>query len=210
MRQFSTIILLVFAIFILTCPVQSAYKGGISYSIPIEYKNLSESELKTKADKYFYLAQQIKDGELNEDITNALNIYSILQHVNPYNIEYSVRLGILYDKINKDRYAKGNFSRAIGTDSSRYEPYFYFGEYYYKRGLYKHALRYYKRALEKLQTPNYDLYCRLGDIYEKFGDTKQALKYLKQAEEQSPNDELSAKIKRVEAFDSVNKVYYKN
>jgi len=191
-------------------PVFSAYKGGISYSIPIEYKNLSESELKTKADKYFYLANQVDDGVVKAETTNALVLYSILQHVNPQSAEYYVRAGILYDKIKKDRYAKGCFSSAISVEPSKPESYFYFGEFYYKRGQYRQALRYYTRALENSVTPQYDLYYKLGDIYEKFGDTKNALKYLKLANEQSPNEKLDAKIKRTESFDSINKMYYRD
>lgn len=210
MRRLSTIYLLIFFTLILTLPAESAYKGGITYSIPIEYKNLSESELNDKAKVYYHNALRLKDREVNEDMTNALLIYSILQDVNPNNPVYPVKLGILYDKIGKDRYAKGGFSRAIGVDSSFPDSYFYFGEFYYKRQLYRSALRYYKRALEHSYKPSYDLYYRLGDIYEKFGDTKNALKYLKLASEQSPNSELDNKIKFVEGMNGKNSAYYNN
>ncbi len=208
MRQLSTIFILIFLILLVQIPSFSAFKGGISYSIPIEYKNLSETELNEKAKYYFYLADKLEDCVVNEDMTNALVLYSILENVNPDNTEYCVRLGRLYDKIGKDRYAKGNFSRAIGINQNFPDSYFYFGEFYYKRQLYRQALRYYKRALEHYKKPNYDLYCRLGDIYEKFGDTKSALKYLKLASEQSPNPELDNKIKYIETFDKANKTYY--
>lgn len=209
MRQFSTLLLLIFIFLGLNTQAIGAYKGGIEYSIPIEYKNLSASELENKAGVYYHNALHAEIGVLTDDVTNALVLYSILQHVTPENIQPSVRLGILYDRLGKDRYAKGNFSRAIGIDSSRYEPYFYFGEYYYERGQYRMALKYYKRALECIKNPNYDLYVRLGDVYEKFGDTKQALKYLDLAQTQSPNPELDTKIKRIKSFDSLNSQYYK-
>ena len=137
MRQLSTIFLLVFIAFVFTTPSYSAYKGGVSYSIPIEYRNLSESELNDKAKIYFHNALKLNDGEINEDMTNALLIYSILQNVNPDNVVYPVKLGILYDKIGKDRYAKGGFSRAIGINPSYADAYFYFGEFYYKVKLIK-------------------------------------------------------------------------
>lgn len=210
MRRLSTIYLLIFFLFLIALPSECAYKGGITYSIPVEYKNLSESELNDKAKLYYHNALKLKDGEVNSDMTKALLIYSILQNVNPDNPVYPVKLGILYDKIGKDRYAKGGFSRAIGVDSSFSDAYFYFGEFYYKRQLYRSALRYYKRAFEHSSKPSYDLYCRIGDIYEKFGDTKSALKYLKLAKEQSPNAELDNKIKFVETFDGKNSAYYNN
>lgn len=208
MRQFSTIILVIFTFSNLIMPANCAYKGGVIYSIPIEYKNLSESELVAKADKYFQNAQ-ISCEYVNEDITSALTLYSILQNLNPNNISYSVKLGILYDKLGKDRQAKGNFSRAIGIDSARYEPYFYFGEFYYNREQYRQALKYYNLALERSESPDYELYYKIGDIHEKFGDTKQSIKYLKLAESQKPSSELSSKIMQVETADVVNKVYYK-
>lgn len=169
MRQLSTIILVIFFLFMTNLSAHSAYKGGISYSIPVEYKNLPESELRGKAENFFVLAKGCEGNIPDSNMTNALVLYSVLQNMNPYNIDYSVKLGILYDRINKDRYAKGNFSRAIGVDSSRYEPYYYFGEYYYRRAQYRMALKYYKKALERTNTPNYNLVSRMNDIYAKFG-----------------------------------------
>lgn len=147
MRQLSTTLLIIFFLCLSVTSSFGAYKGGVSYSIPIEYKNLSESELKIKAENYFSQASDINNGEITPETTNALNLYAILIHVNPEEVMYPVKLGILYDKMNKDRYAKGYFSQAIGIDSSRYEPYFYFGEFYSKRKMYRHALKYYKKAL---------------------------------------------------------------
>ena len=141
-------------------------------------------------------------------MTNALFLYNILFKVNPDKLEYSVKLGILYDKVGKDRQAKGQFSRAIGINKESPLPYFYFGEFYYKRNLYRKAMKYYNEAYKKGFKTNYDLLFRMGDIYEKFGDTRSALKYLKEAEAQNPNSELADKIKRVELQDSVNKEYY--
>lgn len=208
MRHISIIILLILVSILGVIPESfAAVKGGIEYSIPVDYSKLSDFELKVKADKYFYLAEQYKDSTLNDDITNALMLYSILQNINPENEIYSIRLGILYDKINVTRYAKGNFSRAIGVAPNKPEPYFYFGEYYYKKQMYRKALKYYKEALAKGYSENYDLNLRLGDIYEKLGDTKLSLIYLKKAASKSPNDNLDNKIKRVETFDSTNRIY---
>ena len=211
MRQLTTTFLLIFGILAISIqPSYSAIKGGINYSIPVYYDNLSETELQEKGKVYFHNAIRLENGVMNEDMTQALNIYTILQNLNPENIDYSVKLGRLYEKIGKDRYAKGNFSRAIGINSLRPEPYFYFGEYYYNKQQYRKALKYYNEAYKNGYQANYDLLYKMGDIYEKFGDSHSALKFLKDAEKQSPNSELSAKIKSVEAQDAVNRAYYKN
>lgn len=209
MRQHNvTILLIFFSLLFCVQPSYSAIKGGIKYSIPTDYTHLSEQELSEKADRYYFLAKNLKDKELNDDMTNALMLYSVLQNMNPENITYSLRLGTLYDKLGMDRYAKGNYSRAIVTKPNLSEPYFYMGEFYYKRTQYKNALKYYKKAIEFSKHPSYELLYRLGDIYEKFGDTKASLNYLRQAEIIRPNTDLENKINRVELFDRDNGKYY--
>ena len=84
------------------------------------------------------------------------------------------------------------------------------GEFYYKRELYRKALKHYCEAYKRGFTKNYDILYKMGDIYEKLGDTRSALKYLHDAQIQSPNPELDNKIKQIEIFDSTNKEYYSN
>ena len=209
MRQVSIIVLLISAILFGTnLPTFSAVKGGIEYSIPTDYSKINEQETELKARLYFHNAEKLDDGIINEDMTNALMLYTVLQQVNPDKIEYPVKLGRLYDKIGKDRQAKGNFFRAIGLDESHPLPYFYLGEFYYKRKLYRRALKYYNETYKRGFETNYNLLYKMGDIYEKFGDTRSALKYLYDAQKQSANPELDAKIKRIELQDSINKEYY--
>lgn len=209
MRQLSTIFLLIIlATMCISSPAYGAIKAKIDYSIPIDYSKLSESELNERVKVYYFNAQNLKDGECNEDMTNALLLYSILQNMKPENLSYCVKLGTLYDKLGKDKYAKGNFSRAIGIDSTQPEAYFYFGEFYYKRQLYRMALKYYNEAYKRGYNTNYDLLYRMGDVYEKLGDTRSSLKYLNDALLQNPNSELDKKIKSVETQNSINREYY--
>lgn len=209
MRQVSIIILLIFTILLgTTMPTFSAVKGGIEYSIPTDYSKIDEQETELKARLYYHNAEMLKDGEINEDMTNALMLYTILQQINPNKLEYPVKLGILYDKIGKDRQAKGNFSRAIGLDNTNPLPYLYFGNFYYKRELYRRALKYYNEAYKRGFETNYNLLYNMGDIYEKFGDTRSALKYLHDAQKQSTNPELENKINKINTQDSINKEYY--
>jgi tetratricopeptide (TPR) repeat protein len=186
------------------------YKGGIEYSIPIDYSKFSVPELEEKAKKYFYLAEQYPKGSLNENITLALNLYTILQNIDKENISYCLKLGKLYEWLGKDKYAKGNYARAISINEKNPEPYLYFGNYYYEKQLYRKALKYYGKSYSSGYENNYDVLYKLGDIFLKLGDTRAALKYLKLAEAQNPNEELSHKIQKVEAADSVNRVYNLN
>ena len=209
MRQVSIIVLLIFTIFAGTIlPSFCAVKGGIEYSIPVDYSKINEQETELKARRYFYNAERLNDGIINDDMTNALMLYTVLQQVNPENTEYPIKLGILYDKINKDRQAKGCYFRAIGLDKSSPKPYFYLGEFYYKRELYRRALKYYNESYKLGMSTNYDLLYKMGDIYEKFGDTRSALKYLQEAQAQSVNPELENKIRKIESQDAINKEYY--
>ena len=219
MRQLIKILLVIFFILSVYNPSCAVIKGELEYQIPIDYSKLSTEELENKAGFYYGLviknnqprtpALSRRRGSIpNEDMTSALNLYAILSNKNPENTFYKIRLGHLYDIIGKDRYAKGYFFQAIGTDSSQPEPYFRLGEFYYRRELYKKALNMYKEAYKRGYSGNYDTLYKIGDIYEKFGDTEAALKYLKLAAQKSPNSELDNKIKRVENANAINKEYY--
>jgi tetratricopeptide (TPR) repeat protein len=209
MRHVSIVILLVLNIFVVTAqPGFGALKGAIDYSIPIDYKNLNEQELELKAEASFYNAIKLKDGVLNQDMTSALMLYNVLQNMNSDEIIYPIKLGILYDKLGKDRQAKGYFFKAIGIDKFCPKPYFYLGEFYYKRTYYRKALKYYNEAYAKGLNTDYDLLCKMGDVYEKLGDSRSALKYLQEAQKQSPNPDIDNKIRVIENFDKVNKEFY--
>lgn len=201
----------IFIMFMLIYPVlpsYSALQGKLDYQIPIDYTKLSEEELDSKAGVYYNLALKTYNGKINDEMTTALNLYAVLCNKNPKSIFYKIRLGILYDIIGKDRYAKGCFYAAIGVDKTQPEPFFRLGEFYYRRELYKRALNMYKIAYKKGYQGHYDTLYKIGDIYEKFGDTEAALKYLKLASEKSPNSELDSKIQRVESANQINKEYY--
>ncbi len=183
--------------------------GTLEYTIPVDYSQINLEETDTKANLYYDLAMKNKSGNLDENITYALNLYSILCNKSPDNIFYAIRLGTLYDLIGKDRYAKGNYYRALSIDESRPEPYFYFGEFYYKRAMFKKALKMYTKAYNNGYIKHYETLYKLGDIYQKFGDTQQAQKYFKSAANIQSNVELDKKIETVNTTDCSNKVYYK-
>jgi len=208
MRQMFKFLLVLLIFIPLTKPAFSAIHGSLEYQIPIDYSKLSSEELENKAGFYYGLALKNNRGNINEDMTAALNLYTILTNTNPENTFYKIRLGHLYDIIGKDRYAKGCFYQAIGVDDTQPEPYFRLGEFYYRRQMYKKALKMYKEAYKKGYSENYETLYKIGDIYEKYGDTEAALKYLKAAAQKSPNSELDNKIKQTESANSINHEYY--
>ena len=120
MRQLSIIFLLVLIWFCIGInPAFSVVVGKIEYPLSIDYDKLSEQEIANKALNYYNLAKKNSTNEICENTTNALFLYTVLTRKKPDNIEYPIRLGILYDKIDNDKYAKSNFSRAISTDTNR-------------------------------------------------------------------------------------------
>ena len=208
MRQLAITIITLFLLnSVSLIPVCSALNGRLEYQIPIDYSQMSENELNLKAEKFFYNALNTNDTNVNDDITQALMLYNILQKINPDKVIYYVKSGILYDKINLNKYAKSNFSMAIYTNPDIPESYYYFGEYYYKRQMYRKALKLYLVAYKLNMKPNYDLVYKLGDIYQKLGDTKNALKYLQIEYSQNPSEKLDAKIKLLETLNATNSEY---
>ena len=133
----------------------------------------------------------------------------MLSNANPQNITYALRLGTLYDTLGKDRYARGQYYRAMGINQSRPEPYYYLGNFYFKREQYKKALKYYQKAYENGYSDHYPTVERIGTIYQKFGDTEKSIQYLQCASTLSPNSELDKKINQVKTADDINNEYYR-
>ena len=186
----------------------SAIKGGIEYQIPIDYRNLNKAELEEKANFYYDIAIKNKRGNIDENMTDALNLYTILSNQNPGETKYFIKLGYLYDIAGKDRYSKGNFYRAISVNNHIPEPYFGLGEYFYTHNQIRKALKMYLEAYKKGYSNHYQTLYKLGCIYEKLGDTRVALEYYRTASRIEPSDELDAKITQLQNNDSSNKNYY--
>lgn len=199
-------ILLTLLIFIFNSALASV-SGKIDYQIPIDYTKLNKDELEERAD--FYYAAAIKTDTLSSDTTYALILYNVLSEKEPNNIKYLIRLGNLYDIIGKDRYAKGNYFHAIGINPQAPESFFSLAEFYYKRELYKKALKFYKLAYEKGYNTHYQTLYKIGDIYQKFGDTKNAIKYLQVVSELEYNTDLNEKLYKIQNEHNTNKEYYK-
>ncbi len=179
MAQLFKILLLFFLIFAVNIGNNSncfaAIHGALEYKIPIEYSKMNEEELNSTAEFYYNNSLKNNSKEVDENTSKALILYTMLSNKNPQNIIYTVRLGSLYDKIGKDRWAKGSFYKAMGVAPSRPEPYFYLGEFYFKRQLYRKALKMYKKAYKNGYSSHSMTIIRLKEIYIMLGD-KEGLK----------------------------------
>ena len=171
MGQTGKILLICLMMLMSTLYGHSALRGTVDYAIPIDYTKLSESELSAKAEFYYDRALNV-GNDLNDDMTSALNLYSVLKNKNPDNLVYSLRLGKLYDILGKDRYAKGNYYHAMGVNSASPLPCYYLGDYFYERSQYRKALKMYKRALENGYESNAQMLEKMEVIKKKLGQTE--------------------------------------
>ena len=156
--------------FFIILPSLSAIKGGVDYKIPIDYSKLNQTELESKAD--FYYNSALKTKKLDENMTSALNLYAILSDAFPENMNYALRLGKLFDILGKDRYAKGQYYRAMGLNQLRPEPYYYLGDFYYDREQFRKALKYYLKAYNNGYSNHAGTKEKINTIYQKLGYNK--------------------------------------
>ena len=177
MRHLTNLIFVIFLLVLGLSPSYSAVKGIIEYKIPIDYARLDENELASRADILYSEFSGKTSCTLNENLTSVLNLYTMLSNKNPQNITYALRLGKLYDLIGKDRYANGNYYRAMGISPANPEPYFYLGEFFYVRKQYRRALKFYNQAYSKGYQNHRQTCERLRDIYKKFGDKENLAKF---------------------------------
>ena len=189
-------------------PAYSAIKGGVNYKIPIDYTKINQAELESKAE--FYYTQALKTNKLDENMTRALNTYTILVNAYPDNIMYALKLGKLYNTIGKDRFAKGQYYRAMGLDQKRPEPYYYLGDYFYEKEQYRKALKYYLKAYDNGYSGHTQTLYKISSIYQKFGDTEKSIQYLQCASTLNPDDKLDEKLKNIKDADDTNIEYYRN
>ena len=172
MRQLTNIFCSIIIICMTASVVNASFNGGVIYSIPADYSVINEQELLNKANPLYERVLAANSAEITPEMTEVLNLYTILSNVNPQNQEYVLKLGKLYDVIGKDRYAKSNFYRSIGIDPQKPEGYFCLGEFYYKREYYRKALKFYKKASDRGFNNDEQTISRLNDIYKKLGDKK--------------------------------------
>lgn len=172
MRQLIKFLLIFIILISVILPSSSALKGNLEYKIPIDYSQIDKEELDAIGANYYDISLNSAKGKINDDVTSALNIYTILSNKDPENIIYAIRLGKLYEIVGKDRHAKGNYFRAMGIDQSRPEPYYYLSEFFYKKEQYRRAYKMLLRAIEHGYNEHANAQSRLEELNKKLGIEK--------------------------------------
>lgn len=203
------VLLIIFTL--ISTGVYAVEKGSIEYTpYTIDHSKLDLPSLEQEADNYYILATTASTKkDVDKYTTFALGAYKLLFDAKPDNVNYCLKIAELYDKNNKDRYAKEYYYRAITLKSDSALPYEGFGNFYFTRTDYRRALKYYIQAYNRdsnLQNVN----TKLGIIYSKLGDTNAALKFTQENSTSSPNTNNSDKIRLLEELNSSNAVYYQN
>lgn len=204
-------LVLLIIVTLISTGVYAVEKGGVEYTpYTIDHSKLDLTTLEQEAVQYYTLSTTATTKEdIEKYTTYALGAYKLLFDAKPDNINYCLKIAKLYDKNNKDRYAKEYYYRAITLNSSSAQPYEGFGDFYFTRANYRRALKYYIQAYNNdnnIQNVNN----RLGIIYTKLGDTDAALKFTQKSPTPSQNTNNSDKIRLLEELNSSNAVYYQN
>ena len=139
------VILLLTFLSICISPVYAVQNAQIEYTVPIDYSHINEQVLNSEAEKFFneYL-KTTNSEEKHFLLDKMLSDYSILSNINKDNPLYFIRLGIIYDKMGKDRYAKSNFCRGANLVPDYPYAFYSYGNFFFDRAEYKKALREYK------------------------------------------------------------------
>lgn len=186
----------------------SAQQGGIQYVIPIEYSLIDENELSSEAESLFQQYLNADDQRQKQVLLEKmLSNYSILGEIDKNNPLYFTRLGIIYDKMHKDRWAKSNFFRS--QNLLPYYPYsnYSFANFYFERKEFKKALIQYLKAYNTGYSNHYDTVYQIGVIYEKLGDFSSAVEYFNKALSIQPSEELRLRIQKLELLLQNNSLY---
>lgn len=195
-------------LFMLYCPAFALQKGVIEYSIPIDYSLIDEKSLNDHAEILFSEYNSSTDEILKKTLLfELLSDYSILSKINKDNPLYFTRLGIVYDKLGKEKWAKSNFCRGSNLVPNYAYAFYSFGNYFFERNEYRKALKEYMRAYQYGFDKHYENLYQIGIIYEKLGDFTLAIKYFKLAQVCKDSEELTKKILLLEEMLKNNSLY---
>lgn len=189
-------------------PVWAVQTGKIQYTMPIDYSLIDEAALNKESETLFETYKTIEDEyQQKKMLEHLLSNYSILSEIDKENPLYFTRLGIIYDKIGRDRWAKSSFCRSVNLVQKNPYAYFSFGNYYFDRFQFRKALKQYMYAFNTGYDNNYDNLCQIGRIYEKLGDFSSAILFYKKALTYKESEELRNKITQLEGMLEANSLY---
>ena len=202
------IIYLILMLVLTINPVCAIQTGGIQYTMPIDYSMIDESALNKESETLFQTFPNLEDEtQQKRMLEQLLSNYSILTKIDKENPFYFTRLGIVLDKLGKDRWAKANFCRSVNLTAKNPYAYYSFGNYYFSRYQFRKALKQYMYAFNTGYDNNYDNLSQIGKIYEKLGDFSSAILFYKKALVYKDSEELRNKIAQLERLLENNSLY---
>jgi len=119
-----------------------------------------------------------KLAEVRGKFEKALEDYLRVKELEPNNIEASVLVAGVYDKLDMPEKAIQEYHRAIQLDPDFYEPYQYFGVFYYFRGKYSDAAEQFRKVIERAPRM-YRAYMNLDASLEALGRYEEAEQVLR-------------------------------
>lgn len=201
------LLILLFVLCISHCSY-AVQQGGVQYTIPIEYSLIDEKEVNTEAESLFNRYMSSEDERQKQILLEKmLGDYTILGEIDKNNPLYFTRLGIIYDKMGKDRWAKSNFFRSQNLLPSYPYSNYCFGNYYFDRKEFRKALKEYLKAYNTGYSSHFDTLYKIGVIYEKYGDFSSAIEFYNKAHSVQSSVELRAKILKLEGLLEQNSLY---
>ena len=200
--------IVILALLFILNPVWAVQRGGVQYSVPTDYSRINETQLSAEADRLFkQYFSSVDEAQKEKLLYSILSDYAILGEIDRENPLYFARLGIVYGKLKKDRYAKANFFRCTNINGKYPYGFYWFGNFYFERQNYRKALGEYLKAYKCGYNTDYDTLYQIGVIYEKLGDYKYSIKYYKQALLYNDSQELRNKIVKLEELLAANPLY---
>lgn len=204
--RFLTLFFIVFSL--CTNLAFAVQQGGIQYTIPIEYSLFDEKEVNAEAESLYQRFLTSEDERQKYILLETmLGKYTILGEIDKENPLYFTRLGIIFDKMHKDRWAKSNFFRSTNLNPNYPYANYSFANYYFDRKDFRKALREYLRAYNTGYNNHYETLYQIGTIYEKYGDFSSAINFYNKALAIKYSEELRAKIVSLEDLLGKNSLY---
>lgn len=191
------LLLTVFLMFIISTNVNALEAAKIEYQVPIDYSKLDETGLSLEAERFYQLYLSTNDEAA---LQNVLSLYTLLVNINKENPFYPVRVGIAYDKLKNDRYAKSYFYRSMCVQNNYPNAYQAFGDFWFERVQYRKALKNYLYANNYGFTDDFVNNCMIAKCYEKLGDYTSAIKFYNKALAIKNKDEINEKIRFLEGL----------
>lgn len=200
-RLLFTLLILIFT----TLQSQALETVKIQYQVPINFKYLNEQQISSQAEQYFNQYMKTND---QASLQKMLSAYCLLTNINKENPLYFVRVGIAYDKLKNDRYAKSYFCQGMCIEHSYPYTYSAYGDFWFERCRFRKALSNYLTANDLGYNSNYENLVKVGTCFEKLGDYSSAINFYKKALKIKPeNQELLIRTQRLEERLQQNSLY---